>query len=147
MGEVVNQFRITVDQVEGYEFRVKFDKEHYAELSTDEPAPLGSDRAPAPARILAAAVGSCMGASFVFACRKQGVAVRAMQTTVSVEIVRTENRRLRVGRIEVTLDPRLSPGDLEKARAAAQVFEDFCTVSASVKQGIPIEAKVLGITA
>lgn len=145
MSDLVSKFGISIEQIDAYEFRVKFDKENHAELLLDEPPPLGNDAAPNAPRLLAAAVGNCLSASFVFACRKQGVAVNKMSARVNVEIVRNESRRLRVGRIEVTLDPRFAPADLEKVKAAAQVFQEFCTVSASVRQGIPIEAKVLGL--
>jgi len=51
-------FDIRVEQIDGFAFRVSFDKTQFATLSTDEPAPLGRDTGPNPARILAAAVGN-----------------------------------------------------------------------------------------
>ena len=56
--ETVSEFVLQVEQVEGFAFRVRFDKEEYPDLQMDEPAPLGRDAAPNPARILAAAIGS-----------------------------------------------------------------------------------------
>jgi len=50
-------FRISMDSIQDYRFRVRFDKEQYAELQMDEPPPLGGDSAPNASRILAAAVG------------------------------------------------------------------------------------------
>ena len=50
----VARFSLTVEQVDGFEFRVRFDKDQYEDLILDEPAPLGRDRAPNAARILAA---------------------------------------------------------------------------------------------
>ena len=55
MSDAVSSFSISMEQVGSYEFRVKFDKEHYPELTMDEPAPLGKDTGPSPVRILAAA--------------------------------------------------------------------------------------------
>ena len=63
MSDPVSEFGLRIEQVDGYEFRVRFDKEHYPEMRLDEPAPLGHDRAPNPARILAAAIGNCLAAS------------------------------------------------------------------------------------
>ena len=47
MSEPVSSFDLTLEQLEGYEFKVGFDKP-YAELRTDEPPPLGKDAAPTP---------------------------------------------------------------------------------------------------
>ena len=35
----VSEFQISVEQISGYEFRVRFDKQQYPELLMDEPAP------------------------------------------------------------------------------------------------------------
>jgi len=146
MSEVVNQYSISVDQVESYQFRVSFDKPQYGQLLMDEPPPLGQDTAPSAGRILAAAIGDCLSASFLFAAKKNGLSVNGMHTDLTVEVIRNENRRYRIGRIRVTLDPKLAEADAEKARAAAAMFEDFCTITASVRQGIPIDVSVTGVT-
>ena len=50
MSNTVGQFTIHIDQVEGYRFRTRFDKDRYADLITDEPSPLSQDTAPNAAR-------------------------------------------------------------------------------------------------
>jgi uncharacterized OsmC-like protein len=146
MSEIISQFDISIDQVDGYEFRVKFDKEHHQPMSMDEPAPLGKDSAPNAARMLAAAIGNCLSASLLFASKKQGLNLMGLHTEVKVEIVKNENRRLRIGKVVVAIDPGLKPEEMEKARAAAAMFEDFCTVTASIRQGIPVEASIKGLS-
>ena len=146
MSEIVSQFDISIDQVDAYEFRVKFDKQHHAPMSTDEPAPLGKDAYPNPARLLAAAIGTCLSASLQFASRRPGLQLGKIHTDVKVEIVKNENRRLRIGKITVAIDAGIQPDDLEKARAVAAVFEDFCTVTESVKKGIPVETTIKGLS-
>jgi uncharacterized OsmC-like protein len=145
MSEPVSEFTLSIQQVQDYEFLVKFDRPPDAELRTDETPPLGKDQGPSPSRLLAAAIGNCLSASLLFASRKAGVAIANIQTEVKVQVVRNDKRRLRVGRVEVTIDPRLDAADAEKARGARQVFEDFCTVTQSVRDGIDIEVKVKGI--
>ena len=60
---VASTFSLQVEQIDGFEFRVKFDKEQFAPLLLDEPPPLGHDTAPNAARLLAAAIGNCLAAS------------------------------------------------------------------------------------
>lgn len=145
MSEIVSQHTIAVDQVESYQFRVQFDKPQYGSLMMDEPPPLGHDTAPSAGRVLAAAVGNCLSASFVFAAKKQGLDISGMHADVTVEVIRNEKRRFRIGAMKVTLDPKVAAADVEKAKAAAAVFEDFCTITASVRQGIPVEVSIAGL--
>jgi uncharacterized OsmC-like protein len=145
MADPVSQFSIQVEQVNDYEFRVRFDKESHPDLKLDEPPPLGKDEGPSASRLLAAAVGNCLAASFLFAARKQGLAPGGIRADVSLDIVRNEKRRLRIGGVHVTLHPGLdAAADAEKVRAAVTMFEDFCTVTASIRQGIPVDVTVAG---
>lgn len=143
MSAVVSRFSVTVQQIEGFEFRVKFDKEQFAPLLLDEPPPLGGDTAPNAARVLAAAIGNCLSASLVFCLKRADVAATGVTADVDVEIVRTEQRRLRVGKVNVTLHTELSAGDPALASCLA-TFEDFCIVTQSVRQGIDVAVRVQG---
>lgn len=145
MSEPVSEFTLHLEQVEDYTFRVRFDKEGLPDLVLDEPPPLGKDRGPSPARLLAAAIADCLSASLLFCARKAKVELGPIQTEVRMQIVRNENKRLRVGRVEVTIDPSLPETEREKARRCLELFEDFCTVTQSVRQGIDVSVKVKGL--
>ncbi len=140
--EESRQFRISMESTGGYEFRVRFDKESYGELLMDEPPPLGGDMGPNASRVLAAAIGNCLGASLLFCARKARVEVRAVQADVKVSYVRNELGRLRIGKIEVVIRPRFDTGDLPKARRCLDIFEDYCVVTQSVRKGIDISVSV-----
>jgi uncharacterized OsmC-like protein len=140
MENVVQRFAIQVDQIDGFEFRVRFDKAAYSELRMDEPPPLGRDTAPNPVRILAAAIGNCLAASLVFCAKKHGTMLSGVRADVSVQIVRNAERRLRVGQIDVELNaPGLDPNVLA---ACVPSFEEFCTVTQSVRDGINVNVRV-----
>jgi organic hydroperoxide reductase OsmC/OhrA len=141
----VHEFTISMDQVRDYEFRIKFDKAQFAELQMDEPPPLGRDSGPSASRILAAAIGNCLSASLLFCARKAGARIDSIHTEVKVQIVRNENKRLRVGRVEVTIDPKVAEADKAKALDCLPRFEDFCTVTQSIRQGIDVEVRVKGV--
>ena len=138
---VASTFSLRVEQIEGFEFRVKFDKEQFAPLLLDEPAPLGHDAAPNAARILAAAIGNCLSASLVFCLQRAKVAAPSVSADVNVEIVRNEARRLRVGKVNVTLHTNLA-ADYPALAGCLSTFEDFCVVTQSVRQGIEVAVRV-----
>lgn len=57
-------------------------------------------------------------------------------------MVRNENERLRVGGLEVRLTVS---GELEQSvqmQRCLGLFEDFCVVTASVRQGVPVAVTV-----
>lgn len=143
--EVVSRFTIGIEQTQDFEFRVRFDKEQYQDLEMDEPAPLGRDRAPNAARILAAAIGNCLSASLLFCARKSRVQVGPIRTSVTVEIARNERGRLRIAGVEVEIDPQIAAADREKALRCLDLFEDYCMVTQSVRQGVPVKVSVKGL--
>ncbi len=137
-GTKVSEHQIRVKQIDAYRFEVEFDKASFAPLVVDEPAPLGQDAGPNATRVLAAAIGNCLAASLRFCLAKNGAKVdQGIEARVRTEIVRTPERRLRVGKIDVTLE--LPPGvDVAALDACSSTFEEFCTVTASVRHGIEI---------
>lgn len=141
MNAVASTFSLSVEQIDGFEFRVKFDKEQFAPLLLDEPAPLGHDTAPNAARILAAAIGNCLSASLLFCLQRAKVATPSVNAEVTVEVVRNETRRLRIGKVNVTLHTNLPPDDPALANCLS-TFEDFCVVTQSVRQGIDVVVEV-----
>jgi organic hydroperoxide reductase OsmC/OhrA len=140
MAQSAGQFSIRVEQVDGFDFRVRFDKEQFRPLDLDEPPPLGHDHAPNAARVLAAAVGNCLSASLVFCLQKRGVRLEKLSADVTVELVRNENRRLRIGHVDVQLHPSLEKSDL--LDECIRTFEDFCIVTQSVRAGLDVRVTV-----
>jgi len=141
MSTPAGSFKLAIEQVEGFEFRVRFDKENYPHLLIDEPAPHGRDVAPNPARILAAAIGDCLSASLLFCLRRSRVQVSGIAAEVEVALVRNENKRLRIGSVDVRLHPKLAE-DGEGYRGCLEAFEDFCIVTQSVRQGLDVRVHV-----
>src|SRR5690606_16656233 len=121
---------------------VDFEQEGVPDLLTDEPPPLGEGGGPNPARLLAAAVGNCMSASLKFCLDRAHLELEDLKTTVDGTIVRNERGRLRIGSLRVRLEPTLDPADLERIGRCLEVFEDFCIVGQSVRQGIDVAVEV-----
>lgn len=138
----VGEFALHIERLNDFEFKVSFDKDHYAPLHLDEPAPLGKDTAPNPARILAAAIGDCLSASLLFCMKKNGAELSALTSDVKVELVRNDNNRLRIGKVAVTLQPTLSSGADPMLQKCLPMFEEFCVVTQSVREGLDVEVKI-----
>jgi uncharacterized OsmC-like protein len=111
-------------------------------LVVDEPEPLGYDRGPNPARLLAASIGSCLGASLLFCLRKSHVEVKDLRTVVTGTLVRNERGRLRIGAIHARLVPTVAEGDLPRLARCTELFEDFCIVTQSVREGLEVNVEV-----
>lgn len=140
--EPAGGFKIQIEQVEGYKLVARFDKDQYTSLEMDEPPPLGADSAPNPARILAAAIGDCLSASLIFCAKRAGVVLEGVRTEVDVELVRNARKRLRIGRVEVKIDPGATGA--AALSSCLEAFEDFCVVTQSVREGIDVQVKVQG---
>lgn len=137
----VSGFDLLIEQQTGYEFRVVFDKPTHPALRIDEPPPLGKDQGPNPARLLAAAIGSCLSASLAFCLNRAEIPLAGLTAKVHADLVRNERKRLRVGGVRVELHPRLA-STVEDPSECLERFEDFCVVTESVRAGIPVEVSV-----
>jgi uncharacterized OsmC-like protein len=139
------EFTIEMDQVEDYAFRVRFDKEQFSPLDMDEPVPLGKESAPNASRVLAAAIGNCLSASLLFCARKGRVEIGPIHAKIAVRTARNERKRLRIVGVSVEIDPRVAEPDRQQALRCLDLFEDYCVVTQSIRQGIPVEVSVKGL--
>ena len=147
MTEQHDETTVTLELEAGYRFRVDLGDPSFAPLLMDEPQPLGEGRGPNASRVLAAAVGNCLAASLLYCLRRARVEVETMRATVRVTTGRNARGRLRLTGLGVTLDPGLGgeASDLERARRCLGLFEDFCVVTESVRDGLPVDVRVVGI--
>lgn len=115
-------------------------------LRADLLPPTGQGRGPTPEQLLAAAVGNCLSASLLFALRKFKQAPDPISTEVQAEIGRNAEGRMRVLALRVTLTLGVAAAALDKLQRVLDTFETYCTVTQSVRQGIPVELRVLDAT-
>ncbi len=138
------RFTSNLEQLVDYQFNVKFDLPKAADVLMDEPPPLGERAGPNASRMLAAAAANCLSASLLFCLTKtmDQVPANALKTEATGILVRDEKKRLRVGGLEVTLRIDDQLVDSPRLKRCMDLFEDFCVVSASIRQGIPIKVTV-----
>ncbi|MFC4158592.1 OsmC family protein [Chitinimonas lacunae] len=134
-------FTITLTQQQDYRFLIDFG-DGLPNLLSDESPPVGHGEGPAPSHLLAAAVANCLSASLLFALRKYKNHPEPLKSTATVQMNRNAQGRLRIGHIAVSLEIG-QPEDalLHRERILSQ-FEDFCVVTQSVNQGIPVSVTV-----
>lgn len=136
------RFTIHLEQGEKYGINVRFDWPQAADLLMDEPPPLGRASGPNASRLLAAAAANCMSASLLYCLAKEDPPANSLRAEVTCTMIRNEANRLRIGGMEVKLviDDELA-GSKRFDRCKA-LFEDFCIVSSSIREGIPIQVAV-----
>ena len=142
----VEEFTIHVEQVHDYEFKVRFDKPQFPEWQLDEPAPLGRDTGPNAARVLSAAIGNCLSASLLFCARKAKVDLGPIRTEVRTQVARNERGRLRIVKVGVLINPVIAEQDRQKALRCLDLFEEYCLVTQSVRQGIEVGVSIEGFS-
>ena len=136
------RFTINLEHLKDYEIKVKFDWDSAADVLMDEPPPLGGRAGPNASRMLAAAAANCLSASLLFCVNKSDVAPESVKTTATCKIVRNEKGRLRVGGIEVRITVTDEMEQSARMKRCLGLFEDFCVVTDSIRQGIPVDVTV-----
>lgn len=133
--------RVQLRQQQDFQFEIDFG-EGKPRLLGDEGPPLGQGAGPTPVQLLAAAVGNCLSDSLLFALRKFKQAPEPISCEVTAEIGRNAENRLRVLGLDVALKLGVPAAQLEHLDRVLVQFESFCTVGASVAQGIPLNVTV-----
>lgn len=136
-----DQISVTITRQDKYRFVVDFGP-GLAPAVADEPAPLGDGAGPSPTQMLAAAVANCLSATLVFAHGRFKEDPGRLTATATCEIGRNEKNRLRVTGITVAITLGEPPESLAHLDRALAQFEDFCTVTQSVRAGIPVAVTV-----
>jgi organic hydroperoxide reductase OsmC/OhrA len=136
------RFTIHLEQQEDFQIVARFDWKKAADLLMDEPPPLGETSGPNASRLLAAAAANCLSASLLYCLAKDEPPARSLRTEATCIMIRNEKKRLRIGGMEVKLiagDELIHSKRFDRCKT---LFEDFCVVSASIREGIPIKVSV-----
>jgi uncharacterized OsmC-like protein len=131
--------RVDLTQQQDYRFAVRFAG---VEIIADEPAPLGTGTGPSPVELLAAAVGSCLADSLLFALRKFKQKPEPISCSVEATKGRNGEGRLRVVAIKAVLTLGVPGETLEHLERVLNQFEAFCTVTQSVGDAVAITVEV-----
>jgi uncharacterized OsmC-like protein len=135
--------QVDLAQVEKYEFTAQFAGAPFPGLTLDEPPPAGHDVGPNPVQSLAMAVGHCMSSTLVNTLERAHVPVTPLRTTVraTIGVNARGRRRVQTLHVEIHTQPR-DEADRARFDHCVEIFQDFCTVSGAVREGVNIESRV-----
>lgn len=133
---------VVLEQEQDFVFRIHFEGIDAPDVLSDEGAPLGHDHGPRPSHLLLAAIANCLSASLLFALRKYKNAPGRLRASISAAGERNAEGRVRLPRAQVTLQLPEGSADYQHLERVLATFEDFCTVTQSVRQGIDVQVEV-----
>ncbi len=107
-------------------------------LLFDERPPVGDGRGPNAAMVLGAAIGDCLSATLMNCLIRAHLDVEALTATVVTRVARNDAGRFRISGIEVELCPTVAPGEPARLERCQAIFQDYCTVTESVREGIRV---------
>ncbi len=136
-------FSLTLTRLEKYLFQIDFGE--FGNVLADEPPPLGDGEGPSPSALLAASVANCLSASLLYALARKKEDPGEMRAEVTGTIERV-GKFLRVTRVKVVLSLGVAASSLPSLAAALEVFEDYCTVTQSVRAGVAVDIEICDST-
>jgi len=133
---------VKLELLDGYRFRVGFDMEGIPDLVVDEMKPIGEGLGPNPSRLLSAAVGHCLSSSLLYCLSKAKIKVKKLSTSVKANIERNKEGYLRITGLEVAIHLEVNEEDKLRVPRCLDIFENYCTVTQSVRKGIDVKVNV-----
>jgi uncharacterized OsmC-like protein len=127
-------------RIQGYKFKAEFDVEGIPDLIVDEVEPIGESSGPNPSRLLSVAVGHCLSSSLLFCLSKARINAKNLETTIKTTQQKNKEGRLRISKLEVDL--HLEVDEKDKVGRCLDIFEDYCTVTQSVRKGIEVNINI-----
>ena len=98
---------------------------------------------PNPSRMLAFAILGCLSASFIFCLQKKNFSLDDLKAEAEVSFGRSEKGFWRITKIDVNIDAKVeNPESLKRAEQCRKMYEDYCTVTQSVRKGIDINVNL-----
>jgi organic hydroperoxide reductase OsmC/OhrA len=131
-----------LELLEGYRFRVEFDVEGVPSLVVDEMKPIGEGFGPNPTRLLSSAVGHCLSSSLLYCLGKAKIKVRKLDTTVKANTERNKEGYLRIAGLDVQIHLEVEDEDKLRVPPCLSMFENYCTVTQSVRKGIEVKVNI-----
>lgn len=135
----------TLKLLQGYKFKVDFDVAEIPSIIVDESIPIGENAGPNPTRLLSVAIGHCLSSSLLFCLQKARIKVKELQTTIKANKEKNEEGYLRITSIDASIQLVISEEDKPRVFRCLEIFENYCTVTQSVRKGIKVNVDTVKV--
>ena len=143
-GQDERRFAVRLRHLDGYRYLSQASEDgrlHGDPYVSDEPDPVGEASGPATPALLGSAIAHCLSASLLEALRHAHLEVLDFETETVAVVKPNEQGLPRIDHVVVKIRPHLAQASPRMQRCA-DVFENHCTVSSSVKRGIDVRVAV-----
>lgn len=143
-GQLERRFDISMKHFDGFRFITQASEDglpHGLPFPSDEPDPVGRNSGPATPALLATAVAHCLSASLLETSKKARLKIVGIETEATAVVMPNREGNPRIKRVEVKLFPVLTEDNPRRQRCE-DVFQNYCTVSTSLKAAIDINVSV-----
>ncbi len=98
---------------------------------------------PNAAHLVALAVLGCLSSSYIFCFNKKGFSVEDLEAEANITIFRNAKGFQRVKKIDVSINPKIDSPEMRKRAVQCQkMFEQYCTITASIREGIEVNVNI-----
>ena len=118
---------------------------HFDGIHLDEPESFhGNDIGPSPVEYFLIGIGGCLGSTFTYCLKKQGIKIDALDVVVDGQLKHLGPKMsLQLVNIEAELIITAKDGESSgKIEQCIKTFRDYCIVSNSITQGVPLDVTV-----
>ena len=143
-GQAERRFAVHLRHLDGYRYLSQASEDgrlHGDPYVSDEPDPVGEASGPATPALLGSAIAHCLSASLLEALRHAHLEVLDFETEAVAVVKPNEQGLPRIDHVVVKIRPHLAQASPRMQRCA-DVFENHCTVTSSVKRGIDVRVAV-----
>jgi uncharacterized OsmC-like protein len=143
-GDRMSEFLLTtLKLLESCRFKVEFDVPGVPSLVVDELMPIGKNAGPNPTMLLSVAVGQCLSSSLLYCLQKARVKVKNLETTIRADMERNEEGQLRITNLDAQIHLVFNEEDKTRVSRCLEIFENYCTVTQSVRRGINVNVNII----
>jgi uncharacterized OsmC-like protein len=83
-----------------------------------------------------------MSSSLIYCLKKARITIKNLETSVVTKLFRNKKGRLRIKSIDIQLNLIINPEDELRVHRCLKIFEDYCTVTQSIRKGIEVNVNI-----
>ncbi len=118
---------------------------HLKDIHIDEPESFhGTDLGPSSVEYLLIGIGGCLGSTFMYCLQKKDVIIEDLEIVVDGKLTHSGPKmtlRLANVNIDITFSAKKNQS-IEKIESCVKEFREYCIVSKSITNGLPINVNI-----